>query len=196
MGRRLQMKTPKKKIKNNIMKYLKYRSRMQNGDVIAFQGSDAGAKLICRSTKSIYSHVGLVVRIKDVSINRVFIAESVVPSGVSLVSLRRKIENYPGRAWWFSLNIGGDAKRKRKFIYKWAMSELGKRYDFELIKYIAKNVLFKSAIPEATKEQYICSEYVATAFDEAHLLPKDISLNLTPEQIAKLPILGEFKEII
>ena len=108
----------KAKKKNSSMKYIKHRHKMQSGDVVAFQGSDSGAKLIQRSTKSIYSHVGLVIRIKDISVNRVFIAESVVPNGVLLVSLRRKIEDYSGKAWWFPLNVKV-TERKRRFIYKW-----------------------------------------------------------------------------
>jgi hypothetical protein len=190
---------------NNLMKYLKYRPNMQNGDIIAFQGKDYGARLIQWGTKSRFSHVGLVVRIKEVSIDRVFIAESVTKTGVVLLPLSRKLENYPGKAWWSPLalsssnddkNAGNILERTRNFIYKWAMSELGKSYDFKLIGSIVKNILFNKILPQATKEQYICSEYIATAFNEAHLLPEGISTNLTPEQIIKLPILGEPIDIL
>ncbi|MCK4249463.1 MAG: hypothetical protein KAX15_06760 [Candidatus Omnitrophica bacterium] len=64
-------------MKNNISKYKAKRKLMQSGDVIAFQGSDFGARAIQKGTKSKYSHVGLVVRIKEVSVDRIFILESV-----------------------------------------------------------------------------------------------------------------------
>lgn len=184
---------------NKIKKYKAVRIKMESGDVIAFQGSGLGAKAIQRFTKSKYSHVGLVIKIKELGIERVFIAESGTKSGVVLWPLSQKLKDYPGRAWWMPLKV---AVRKRSdyplpvieegvrtTILKWAMSQLGKPYDFKLIKKIAKNILLKMDIGKEDYQEYICSEYVAKAFKETGLLPKGRTTNLTPEDICKLPSL-------
>ena len=179
---------------------------MQNGDVIAFQGSDPGAKAIQIGTKSKYSHVGLVVRIVEVSVDRVFILESVNPGGVVLVPLRRKLKAYRGKAWWLSLRTDirkADISSKavdegvRTCIYKWAMGELGKKYDLKMIKSIVKSLFFKSKAPRENDEEYICSELVARAFKEVSILPKRMTTsNITPKDIGDLAILKRSRILI
>ena len=77
-----------------IKNYRKYRDKMQNGDVIAFHGEDIGSKVIQRFTKSKYSHVGLVIKLLELDVKRVFIAESILTGGVVLLPLSRKLLNY------------------------------------------------------------------------------------------------------
>jgi len=131
----------------DLSKYKRIRSKMQNGDVIAFQGRNFGAKAIRVGTKSKYSHVGLVIRIKEVSVERVFILESVTKAGVVLLPISRKLANYKGKAWWCTLNlsvVNGKKltkrlqKKKKDMILKWAMLELGKQYDFKHIGSIVR----------------------------------------------------------
>lgn len=183
---------------NDLAIYHDNREPMKTGDVIAFEGTDYGARLIMWGTKSKYSHVGLVVRITDVSADRVFIAESVTNSGVVLLPLSRKLEGYKGKAWWLALKTDAveNEEDKSTLIYKWAMLELGKKYDFKLIGSLVKNIFFKCVLPPPNKNEYICSEFVATAFKEVNILPDNLSTELTPEGIAELPILDKPVELI
>jgi len=182
---------------NSLNKYEKVRDLMKTGDVIAFQGNDACAKAIQVGTKSKYSHVGLVVRIKDLAIDRVFIAESIVTAGVVLVPLSRKLEGCSGCAWFFPLKMDisklpeyVDENTIRKFFYEWTMSELGKKYDFKLIGAIIRQILARQKISKEDQQEYICSEFVATAYKKAGILPKKLSTSLTPKDICDLTVLG------
>jgi len=179
---------------------------MQNGDVIAFQGNAPGAKAIRVGTRSKYSHVGLVVRVIEVDVDRVFILESVTSGGVMLLPLSRKLRRYKGKAWWFPLKIENDSKKfsdtaveegVRTTIYKWAMGELGKEYDFKMIKSIVKSLFLKAKAPQENDEEYICSELVARAFKEVGILPRRLTTsNITPKDIARLKILGSSRSLI
>ena len=170
-----------------IKNYRKYRDKMQNGDVIAFHGEDIGSKVIQKFTKSKYSHVGLVIKLLEVDVKRVFIAESIPTGGVVLLPLSRKLLNYDGSAWWLALDTKRDMRNK---MLKWAMTQLGKKYDFTLIKYIATNILLKKKLPQENYHEYICSEFVAAALSYAGILG-DKTTNLIPEDIVRLPVLKE-----
>ena len=187
---------------NSTDKYVQLRSRMKTGDVIAFQGSDAGAKLIRKATKSPYSHVGIVIKIREASISRVFILESVVKNGVILLPLRRKLEGYKGKAWWCQINKQRISESLRsgyeKRILGWGLRELGKLYDKKLIKSIAiQKILRKRKIKKEDEGQYICSELVAMALKKVNLIyNKLIAANHTPKDIVELSILKKPKEIL
>lgn len=190
---------------NNLKKYSRIRKRMKSGDIIAFQGMDFTAKAIQTATGGQFSHVGLVVKIADVDIDRVFILESVTPAGVVLLPLSRKLYTYPGKAWWAPLNFhkilndtpsGLNEENIRYMIYKWAMRELGKQYDFAMIGSIIKGLLIKSKTPKEDCQEYICSELVAQAFKRGQILPKNVTTaNITPIDIITLPIIGGLVEL-
>jgi hypothetical protein len=188
---------------NNLKKYDKNRDLLETGDLIAFEGNDPIARVIQKGTRSRYSHVGLVVRIETLSIDRVFIAESTTNAGVVLVPLKRKLKNYSGKAWFLPLEMDLShlptyvvEDTIKKFIFQWAMDELGKKYDFKLIADIVKKIFLKHKIKKEDQQEYICSEFVATAYKEAGILPKAKSTNLTPKDICELSILGSPKVLV
>ncbi|MCX5677542.1 MAG: YiiX/YebB-like N1pC/P60 family cysteine hydrolase [Candidatus Omnitrophica bacterium] len=190
---------------NNLKKYSKIRSRMQNGDVIAFQGTDFPAMAVQNTTGSQFSHVGLVIRITDVDIDRIFIIESVPSAGVVLLPLSRKLYTFPGRAWWAPLRFSKisnnmlpqlNEQKVRSIIYKWAMCELGKAYDFTMIGSIIKSILLKCKASEEDCREYICSELVAQAFKQGQIWPKGMNIsNITPVDIINLPIIDALVEL-
>lgn len=194
-----------KTITNNLKMYDKIRNRIKNGDVIAFQGTDIPAKAIQSATGGQFSHIGLTVRITDVDVDRIFILESVTTAGVVLLPLSRKLYTCPGRAWWAPLkfpkatndmSVQLDEEKIRAIIYKWAMCELGKPYDFTMIGSIIKSLLLKFKVPKEDCREYICSELVAQAFRQAQILPKGVSTsNITPVGIINLPIIGGLVEL-
>lgn len=175
--------------RNNLKKYLSIRNKIKTGDVIAFKGTDFGARAILIGTKSNYSHVGLAIRLKDVSFDRVFIVEA-VPFGIVLQPLSFKAIYYPGNVWWVKLNIEDIANEEaiRKKMLVWSMKQLGKPYDVDLIKGIVKNIFLQAKLPKANQYEFICSELVATAYKKAGLIEKT---NLTPKQIMELNCLSK-----
>ena len=179
-------------LKNKISQYNKIREKLKTGDVVAFQGSDAGALAIQKGTNSNYSHVGLVIRFSD--IDRNFILESVVPKGVMLMPLSRKLLYYKGGAWWVPL----DDKRPnitdevRKQIYYAAMQDLGREYDYNLIGGIISKITgLSSRIKDDDFGSFICSELVASTYKIAGIFPKAMVTSETwPVHIVNLPFMG------
>jgi len=181
-----------KSYKNDLRIYTKLRQHLQTGDIIAFKGNDVGSKAILLGTNGEYSHVGLVVRLKVFSVERVFIAEA-VPVGVILQALHYKLSFYSGNAWWAKLKCADsdeipENKKIRNRIAMWAMSQLGKSYDKDLIEDILKNIVFKKNLPIESQYEFICSEFVASALKEAGVL-KRTTTNLTPKQVMELKCL-------
>ena len=182
---------------NNVKKYVDLRDSMNTGDVIAFKGTDFGAKAILAGTNSNYSHVGLVVRLKSISVKRIFIVEA-IPAGVILQALSLKIAYYPGNVWWAPLKVDAgstgtisvvDEDKKRNKILDWAMLQLGRQYDTDLIKGIVKKIFLKTKLPKDSQYAFICSELVATALKKAGFIEKDRKTGLTPKQIMQLKCL-------
>lgn len=176
---------------------------MASGDVVAFQGKDLGSHLIRFATGSLYSHVGLIVRIEEVGVDRVFIAESGTGAGVVLMPLSRKLETYHGKAWWLPLKIrefglaeDSDALKKIAALHQWAMNELGKRYDFKLIWSLVQWIIRKRIMPRSDVEQYICSEFVVNGLKSCGLLPAGFSAVLTPKEVCELPVFGTAAALI
>lgn len=190
---------------NSLSKYHKHRVNLKTGDVVAFQGRDVLARMIQRATKSRYSHVGLVVRIEQVSTERVFILESVTKSGVVLLPLSRKLSDYRGKAWWLPLIFKKsyqDASPRaieegvRTTILKYSMNELGKKNDYKHIGSLVKRILkLSSRSPAEDYQEYICSELVGAAFKAAGVM-RGSTANITPQDIADLRILGEGRPLI
>ena len=181
-------------MKNDLALYEQHRPKMGSGDIVAFQGNDVGAWLIRFGTGSLYSHVGLVIRVSAVDVDRVFIAESVLGAGVVLVPLSRKLETYRGKAWWlplkireFSLTEDSEAKRKINEVHKWAMQELGKPYDLKLIRSLLRYLLRRLIQPTSDAERYICSEFVVAGLKNCGLLPAGFAATLTPKEVCDLP---------
>jgi hypothetical protein len=172
---------------------------MQNGDVIAFQGIGIGADAIRMGTRSNYTHIGLVIRIIEIDVDRVFILESTPIGGVTLLPLSRKLESHDGKAWWVPLMIENDSKRftndvveqgVRTMICRWAIKELGKKYNFKLIASIIKKILLRVELPPEEQHEYICSELVARAYKNVGILPNGLNAKLTPDKIINMPVLG------
>ena len=76
------------------------------------------------------------------------------------------------------------------------LRNMGKKYDFKLIGAIIKHILTKKKISKEDQQEYICSEFVATAYKKAGVLPRKLSTNLTPKDICALSMLGSSSKLI
>ncbi|MCC5846411.1 MAG: hypothetical protein JJU05_19345 [Verrucomicrobia bacterium] len=72
--------------------YAELRPQLRSGDVLLCSGTGIFSTLIQRATRSVWSHVGLIMRLD--SIDRVMVLESLEPVGVRTVRLSKYLTNY------------------------------------------------------------------------------------------------------
>jgi len=156
------------------------RAQLQNGDVLICSGSGLFSAMIRQATRSVWSHVGFIVRLD--SIDRVLLLESVEPIGVRTVRLSKYLENYAndGKPYPGGLAIirhadFEDAAKGSRFerLFQYAVDRFGYPYDKDEIAKIAARIM-ASKIPFTPKqmkkikpdEEFICSEYVARCYEK------------------------------
>ena len=75
--------------------YGELRPQLRSGDVLLCSGTGVFSTLIQRATRSVWSHVGLILRVD--SIDRVMLLESLEPIGVRTVRLSKYLTDYDNR---------------------------------------------------------------------------------------------------
>ncbi len=135
--------------------------------------------MIQRTTGSVWSHVGFVMRLD--SIQRVMVLESVEPLGVRTVPLSKYLTDYDseGHAYPGGLVLARHKEFARKAspaalrrLGQFSVDLFGYPYDKDEIVKIAARIM-ASKIPFTRKEQddlkrdreFICSEYVWECYD-------------------------------
>ena len=153
--------------------YKQFHKNIQSGDILLCSGSGWFSKVIQKATKSVWSHVGFVMRLDN--LDRVMVLESVEPLGVRTVPLSKYLTDYdsdgnpyPGgfviaRHRDFA-NKATDAKLRR--FGQFAVDLFGYPYDKDEIAKIALRITtsFLSFTSDEKKKlerdrEYICSEY-------------------------------------
>jgi len=154
--------------------YTAFRSNIQSGDLLLCSGSAVFSKMIQAATKSVWSHVGFVMRLD--AIDRVMVLESVEPLGVRTVPLSKYLTDYDseGNPYPGGLVIARHAdfsakatEAKLSKFGQFAVDLFGYPYDRGEIAKIAARIAasflpFSSTDRKALKrdKEYICSEYV------------------------------------
>ena len=154
--------------------YDEVRREIISGDLLLCSGTSVFSSMIQAATKSIWSHVGFVMRLD--SIDRVMVLESVESIGVRTVPLSKYLYDYdsrgnpyPGRvAIARHSNFSKMANAKRLYQFgQFAVDLFGYPYDKdEIIKIGARigisHLPFTKKIQKSLKRdrEYICSEYV------------------------------------
>ena len=154
--------------------YVKFRDKIASGDLLLCSGSGLFSRMIQASTKSVWSHVGFVMRLDP--IDRIMVLESVEPLGVRTVPLKKYLNDYDNKgnpypgglviARHKSFATKADPRRLRNFAQH-AVDLFGYPYDKDEIIKIAARIA-ASHVPFTKKEkrslkrdrEYICSEYV------------------------------------
>lgn len=192
--------------------YHKVRSLVQDGDLFLCQGDDPFSKLIQSATGSPWSHVALAFRI--VSIDTVIVIESVEKIGVRAVTLSDFCSRnsggtspYPGKILLarHSAFAKGAEGRKLKPMARFAFDSLGDSFaPHEITKIglriVAAKVMGKRRTPRMLipDDEYICSEFVARAFEAAKIkvpwdglgfiAPRDFALDPKVVAIAQVDV--------
>ncbi len=156
--------------------------------------------MIQRATKSVWSHVGFVMRVE--AIDRVMLLESVEPLGVRTVPLSKYLTDYDseGNPYPGGLVLARHADiekkatpAKMKKFGQFSVELFGYPYDKDEIAKIAARVA-SSFLPFSSKEkkelkhdrEFICSEYVWRCYKELGIsVPHDPKGFVAPADFAR-----------
>jgi hypothetical protein len=183
--------------------YAQLRERLHSGDIVLCQGKDPFSKLIRWSTKSPWSHVGLVFRID--SVGRIVVIEAVEKIGVRAAPLSDFVSRdsegtapYPGKilfARHAALRGQGKNPPNAKALAEFAFGHLGSKFaPGEIAKIAARiaaaRLLDNRRTPDflGPDDEFVCSEFVARAYEHAGLpVPWDGLGFIAPSDIANDP---------
>ena len=169
---------------------------IQSGDLLFGSGSTLFARLIKEGTNSIWSHIGMLLQLNDVNINRVMMMESVESIGVRSVPLEHYVNNYNGTGKGYGGKIM--VARYNNFpmdnispIIAKSIDLLGDSYSSDDILKIATRISLFSVskiklIGDVHDSNvYICSEYVAACYKEGGIdIPYNVAGYIAPSDFA------------
>lgn len=191
----------------DAMEYEDLRPTIRPGDILLCSGSGMFSRMIQKATKSVWSHVGFVMRL-DV-IDRVMVLESVEPIGVRTVPLSHYISNYkdcegyPGRLLLARHDDFEEVpSAKLRKMSEFAVDLFGYPYDRDEIIRIAGRIgkdLFGFSKSEFKRDQeYICSEYawecyksvgITIPYDRrGFVAPKDFAAERSVKAVAEISV--------
>jgi hypothetical protein len=180
--------------------YAELRKTLRDGDIVLCQGHDPFSRLIQWSTKSCWSHVGMVFRVD--SLDQVIVIEAVEKIGVRAVALADFLSRdsggthpYPGKILFARhRQLKGDVSDPRVAeLATFAFAKLGCKFAPGEIAKIAMRIidarLFgnrKTPKGLLSNDEFICSEFVAGAYAKAGLtIPWDGLGFVAPSDIAE-----------
>ena len=153
----------------DLTRYLDLRSAIKTGDLLGVCGRGPVSWAIKLRTRSIFSHVGLLVRLSEVGVERVFLLHSTAKTGVVLVPVSRYLGTVQGQAYLIPLRHAEIATTKpvyQEYLLSYAFQQLGRSYDFQgILRFLVP------FFPEA-KAEFFCSELAAGAYKAAGLLDR------------------------
>jgi hypothetical protein len=190
--------------------YDEVRGMVQDGDIMLCQGKDAFSKLIRWSTKSPWSHIAMAFRIP--TLDRVVVIEAVEKIGVRCVALSEFVSRdsegtspYPGKiliARHSDLSREADDPGLRA-LAKFAFDHLGCKFASAEIAKIALRIITARLFGNRKTpkfllrdDEFICSEFVAKAYEQAGLtVPWDGLGFIAPSDFAQDPKLSPIAQV-
>lgn len=184
-----------------MIKYSSYnsvRDLMKPGDIIAFGGKGHFSDIIKWATRSVVSHVGIVLHTKMIGddTDRYFneIMESTTlnkingkaKKGVQRNRLSDRISGFDGEIWWLPLkNPLSDPKKFWNFL----LSQDGKDYDYTQ----AVGSALDRLIPNNKEDfdRFFCSELAAAALEHSGMIGPINSSEITPIELCKWNIFDD-----
>ncbi len=183
---------------------------VQDGDIMLCQGKDAFSQLIRWSTKSPWSHIAMAFRIP--TLDRVVVIEAVEKIGVRCVELSAFVSRdsegtspYPGKiliARHSDLSREADDPGLRA-LAKFAFDHLGCKFASGEIAKIALRIVTARLFGNRKTpkfllrdDEFICSEFVAKAYEQAGLkVPWDGLGFIAPADFADDPKLSPIAQV-
>lgn len=176
---------------NNLKFYNEQRANFKTGDLLFFSGNHWLSGLIRWRSKSAWSHVGMVVHIEE--IDRFFLLESILESGVRMLPLSFVFKNYggdykpyDGRVAWAKHELLEKDTIIQKLLKEFCMDNLTKQYDRkEYWRILWRSLVGMDSFFEDDK--FTCAEYIYEAFKYSGVtLPKEKGLFISPGSFWRL----------
>jgi hypothetical protein len=177
----------KKEIKNlPRIPYEKIRGHLQTGDIVFCSGSYVFSGVIQRLTKSVWSHVAVIY--KDKELERILILEAEPYAGIRLIPLSNYLKDYKGKRRCYKgqmviakLKEPIEDMRLNRGI-SFGLDALTKPYDNYEIFRIMVRILFHISKRERNRS-YICSELVRDIFAKAGVIIQYNDTYISPDNI-------------
>jgi|SRR5579885_2538186 hypothetical protein len=177
--------------------YKELRHDIRSGDILLCSGNSMFSNLIQKATRSVWSHVGFILRVD--SIERIMVLESVESIGVRTVPLSNYVRDYngTGKGYEGRLMLARHQDVRQENIAKLSRSAvdlLGYPYRTEEIIHIAARLGMhtlgfpgQDADPEKQRA-FICSEYAYTCFKSIGVTIDYNTINfIAPDDFIKCP---------
>jgi len=158
--------------------------RIQPGDVLAYGGYGIFSKLIKALTKSCVSHMAIMY-------DRQSIVEA-INVGVLKIPAFDDAERYEGDVWYLPLSKQSRRRMKLTKMKSFLHSSLGKKYDmhqaiFSAFDYEKQELAYNRENHQA----FFCSELVAGALEEAKILRRVNTSEVTPIDLCRFDIFAK-----
>lgn len=151
-----------------VTTYGELRSKLRTGDLLFTSGDYLLSQAIQHVTDSPWSHVGMIVRLKE--IDRVLLLESVEDGGVRFAPLSKYTTDYedgkPYRGRLVAARVSDLQPRAVRDLTHFGCDELTRPYDKDEVAKILARVALGIGKKERDRE-YICSELVYECFAHA-----------------------------
>jgi hypothetical protein len=168
-----------------VVSYESIADRIQPGDVIAFSGQGLPSAVVKFVTRSVVSHVAIVLETKP----KVLIIESTPIegfSGVTITGLADRIAKHPGDMWW--LPLGGSVRRRLNIQTMQAFLRQQNHKAYDALEAINSGLdipaLTRGGQPQNDNyDQFFCSELVMAGLKSAGVLMAMDSSEITPNDL-------------
>ena len=182
------------------VKYKEIRDKMKPGDIVAFSGKGGFSDIIKWSTKSVVSHVGIILQSKLLineepqpgKFNQII--ESTVLdefSGVMISRLSERLDTYKGEIWWLPLSNESRKKLNLKKFFDFLLHQNRKKFDAPQSVTAVLDVLDDvPVIGRATHNKedfsrFFCSELAAAGLEAGGVIKSLNASEVTPIDVCK-----------
>lgn len=169
--------------------YQHYRQQLQTGDLIFASGNYAFSRAIRHVTRSIWSHVGLIVCTHD----RVLVLESIELVGVRLAPLSKYLDQYDGNQPYngrlvVARRLDIDATQAQQAVC-FGLDALTRPYNhLEIASIVYRAMRKKPRRYDPDDQTYLCSELIYHAFQSANIaVDADAQGFVSPQNIWQHP---------
>lgn len=178
--------------------YASVRSEMRTGDVIAFGGRDPVAVLTRMLTRSVVTHVGIIVRNRphDSEWSKFdnYVVEAKMKRGVVSSQLSHVVRRFDGEIWWLPLS---EEVRKSRFsedaLANYLSANSGAPFDPRQALTAMIDRFDKSprrgtkglTYNEEDLEEFFCAELVAAALEHAGAVPAINASEVSPADLCR-----------
>ena len=167
------------------------RDRMRPGDIIAFGGKSQFSEAIKWFTRSVVSHVAIVLKTSRTDTQKPGYFNQIIEStardgkyGVMISRLSRTLNRYEGEVWWLPLADHIHDQLDHDRYFDWLMSMEGRPYDAKQAVLSAVDMFGGLTENREDYEKLFCSELAAGALKAGGVIPGSVNpAEVTPQDL-------------